>query len=113
MFMWRRHYPWLNITVLCSGDEHGCETWLTEWPGGRYPSETGKYRLFQQRRQRDDGFTSVGSCGWRYEGPCGAKSTSFYRSTAPTTPEKARALHNSGLMGASLSTVAEPEPSWD
>jgi len=25
MFMWLRHFPWLNITGLYSGDEHGCE----------------------------------------------------------------------------------------
>ncbi len=37
MFMWRRHSLWPNITVLCSGDEHGCEKWLTKWPGARYP----------------------------------------------------------------------------
>ena len=36
MFMWLQRFPWLNITVLCSGDEHGCEKWLTESPRERY-----------------------------------------------------------------------------
>jgi hypothetical protein len=44
------------------------------------PSETGKYRLFQQR---DDGFTSVGSCGRRYGGLFEVKATISHRSLAP------------------------------
>ncbi len=42
--MWPRRFPWPDIIALCSGDEHGCESWLTASPGVRYaqkPENTG------------------------------------------------------------------------
>jgi len=36
MSMWRRRFPWPDITALCSGDEHGCEKMLDRVSGVRY-----------------------------------------------------------------------------
>jgi len=46
MFMWHRHSPWLNITVLCWGDEHECDKWLTESPAARHAYKQGRRSLF-------------------------------------------------------------------
>ena len=46
MFMWRRRFPWPDITAPCSGDEHGCEKWLTESLGVRYAKEKNKAGFF-------------------------------------------------------------------
>jgi hypothetical protein len=38
--------PWLDTTGLCSGDEHGCEKWLTESLGMGYAHKEDKIGFF-------------------------------------------------------------------
>jgi len=64
------------------------ENILLDWgTWGVVRSETGKYRLFQQR---DDGFTSVWSCVGTYGGLFGVRGTIVRLGTDPKTPKMAR-----------------------
>jgi len=93
MFMWRRRFPWPDIAALCSGDDHGCEKWLTESPGVRYAQKRDKIGFFSNVT------TVLASLGPR-GGPCGGlfgvRGTIVRRVTDPKTPEMARSPHNSG-----------------
>jgi hypothetical protein len=46
MFMSRRPFLWLHITALCSGDEHGCEKWLTDSLRVKYDQKQDKGSFF-------------------------------------------------------------------
>lgn len=66
--MWLQHSHWHDTTKLCSGDERGCEEWLTESLGVRYAQERAKNPYFKRgggsgaprRLSRDNAAASEG-----------------------------------------------------
>jgi hypothetical protein len=82
--MRRRHSPWPNTTVLCSGDEHSRET-VDGVTVGEVRSETGQKGLFHQH---DDGFACIRSRGTSHGDLVESAGRPFCPSGAPRRAER-------------------------
>jgi hypothetical protein len=81
MLMCRRRCPCMDITAQCSGDEHGCEEWLTEPLRMRYAQQHDKAGFFTN-------LMTVLSLSGPVGGPRATVSGSGERSLASSSPAR-------------------------
>ena len=87
--MWRRPFPWLSTTALCSGDERNGRI-VDAAAEGVVRSKKGHFH------EHDDGFASVRSRGTPHGDLLGVSGTTSMPLKGPKTVKMARPPHNSG-----------------